>query len=272
MMRGADLSNAQVRLDRRGPVPSLRLSLLEQSAGLRHAFTTRLGGHSEVPFATLNLGLSVGDDPSAVLANRALATRLVGGAGQPATVRQVHGVTSLRADAPARVAGEPLGETDMIATCTPGLALLVQAADCAPIVIHDPVHCAAAVVHAGWRGVAANAGGAAVASMARLFGSKPGDLLVGIGPAIGVCCYEVGDEVANAVDRAAGKLVSRSGPRGILHTDLVAALRAQFTCAGTPASNIADTGLCTACRTDLFYSHRREGEPTGRFGVVAALS
>ena len=259
-------------VDFSGSVPCLRLPLLESAAGLRHAVTTRLGGRSVTPYATLNLGLSVGDEPETVLANRAAAAGLVGVVGQPATVRQVHGVAARRVDAPALAAGEPFGDADMIATATPGLALMVQAADCVPIVVHDPVQGAVAAVHAGWRGVVANAGGAAVASMARLFGSRPGDLLIGIGPAIGVCCYEVGDEVADAVDRAAGVTVSCSGPRGVPHTDLVAALLAQFRAAGVPAESVAASDLCTACRSDLFYSHRRQGAPTGRFGVVVALA
>jgi polyphenol oxidase len=250
----------------------LRFPLLESVPGFRHAVTTRLGGASLAPYGACNLGLSTGEARTTVLANRASVAALVAErGGQPATARQVHGVAAIRVEAAPRQGDEPLGEADMLATATPGVALLVQAADCAPIVLLDPLRHAAAVVHAGWRGTAAFAGREAVATMARWFGSCASDLVVGIGPAIGVCCYEVGDEVALAVDRSAGVSVSRPGPGGRLHTDITAALRAQFLAAGVAESRLVVAGLCTACRVDLFYSHRREGEPGGRFGALVAL-
>ncbi len=261
-----------MRLDRCSSIACLRFPLLEAVPGVRHAIITRLGGVSSGPYASANLGLAVGDDREAVLANRRLAGALVSLGAHPVTVKQVHGVQAVLAEAPGEP-GVPLGEADMLVTRTPGVPLLVQVADCAPIILIDPVQNAAAVVHAGWRGTAAGAGREAVASMQRLFGSCPGHLLAGIGPAIGVCCYEVGEEVADAVVAASG------GTGGIIdrthgerpHLSLETALSAQLRAAGVPESGIECAALCTACRLDLFYSHRREGVSTGRFGALVAL-
>ncbi len=262
-----------MRLDRASPLACLRFALLDAVPGVRHAVTTRLGGHSGGPYATANLGLSVGDERAAVLANRALAAALVAPGAHPATVKQVHGVAAALAETPGEP-GVPLAEADMLATRTPGVPLLVQVADCAPIVLIDPQTPAVAVVHAGWRGTAAGAGREAVATMQRLFGARPERLLAGIGPAIGVCCYEVGDDVAEAVAAASGGaagIVDRSyGERP--HLSLEAALHAQLLAAGLRETQLALAGLCTACRLDLFYSHRREGMPTGRFGALVALN
>lgn len=262
-----------MRLDRGGRLVCLRFPLLEGVHGVRHAVTARLGGVSSGPYAAANLGLAVGDKREAVLANRAFAAALVAPGAHPATVKQVHGVAAALAEAPGEP-GVPLCEADMLATRTPGVPLLVQAADCAPIVLIDAETPAVAVVHAGWRGAAAAAGREAAASMQRLFGSRPERLLAGIGPAIGACCYEVGDDVAEAVAAASGGaagIVDRSrGERP--HLSLEAALRSQLLAAGLPEAGVACAGLCTACRLDLFYSHRREGVPTGRFGALVALA
>ncbi|HLZ70422.1 MAG TPA: peptidoglycan editing factor PgeF [Dehalococcoidia bacterium] len=262
-----------MRLDRGAGVVCLRFSLLDAVPGVRHALTTRLGGVSRGPYSSANLGLTVGDVREAVLENRRLAADLVVAGAHPATVKQVHGVQAALAEAPGEP-GVPLCEADMLATRAPGVPLLVQAADCAPIVLVDPAQRAVAVVHAGWRGAAAGVGREAVASMQRLFGSRPERLVAGIGPAIGVCCYEVGEEVAEAVAAASGRaagIVDRShGERP--HLSLETALRAQLLAAGLPEAGIDCADLCTACRLDLFYSHRREGVPTGRFGALVAAS
>ncbi|HZQ37014.1 MAG TPA: peptidoglycan editing factor PgeF [Dehalococcoidia bacterium] len=262
-----------MRVDRDARLVCLRFPLLETVPGVRHAVTTRLGGHSSGPYAAANLGLAVGDEHEAVLANRELAATLVAPGAHPATVKQVHGVAAALAEAPG-VPGVPLCEADMLVTRRPGVPLLVQAADCVPIVLIDPETPAAAVVHAGWCGTAAGAGREAVATLQRLCGSRPNRLLAGVGPAIGVCCYEVGDDVADAVAAASGGatgIVDRShGERP--HLSLEAALRRQLLAAGLPDSRIVTAGLCTACRLDLFYSHRREGTPTGRFGALVALT
>lgn len=263
-----------LHLDESGAIACIRFPALLAIPFVGHAVTTRRGGHSVGPYAGGNVGLAVGDDPAAVLANRAAAAALVGCAGvQPVTLRQVHGVSAVLAREPGEP-GKPLAEGDLLATGTAAVPLLVQAADCLPLLLVDRERRAVAAVHAGWRGAAAGAGGAAVASMIRLFGSRAADLVVGVGPGIGGCCYEVGDDVAAAV---AGTAPGESGvvlpvPGARPHLDLGAALVAQLVAAGVPPDQIQRAGLCTACRTDLFYSHRREGEPTGRFAAVIAIA
>jgi YfiH family protein len=261
------------RFDREGPIASLRFPLLDRFGFLRHAVTTRLGGSSAGPYAQGNLGLSVGDERDAVLANRLSAAALVATPGlQPATLRQVHGVTAFFAEQ-AGSDGTPLAEGDMLATSVAGVPLMVQSADCLPLLLADPTRRAVAAVHAGWRGTAASAGREAVASMKRLFDSQPGDLFIVVGPGIGACCYEVGEDVADAVARTVPDTGVVSHTRGERpHLDLGAALLAQLRAAGVPAAQIEQARLCTACRTDLFYSHRREGEPTGRFGALIAMT
>lgn len=261
------------RLDRTGTIGCLRFPSLERLGFVRHAVTTRQGGRSAGPYAQGNLGLAVGDERNAVLANRACATALVGCGGlQPATLHQVHGVAVVLAER-AGDDGTPLAEGDMLATALPGVPLMVQAADCVPLLIADPVRQAVAAVHAGWRGTAAAAGREAVASMQRCFGSRPHDLVVAVGPGIGGCCYEVGGDVAEAVARTVPGtevVITRDGARP--HLDLVGALVAQLCSAGVPDEQIETADLCTACRTDLLYSHRCEGEPTGRFGALIAIA
>lgn len=273
---GADVHRGQqptLRLDRTAPIACLRFPLLEEIAGVRHAVTTRLGGSSAGSYAAANLGLSVGDDRETVLANRLAAATLVGGGSAlPVAARQVHGVQAVLVEQPGQ-SGTPVADADMLATERPGVVLMVQAADCLPIVIVDPTRPAVAAVHAGWRGLAAQAGREAVANMQRLFGSRPADLLVGVGPGIGVCCYEVSEEVAAAVAGTTGDNAFRfarcGGARPFV--DLPGVLRQQLLDAGVAAAQIAVAGLCTACNLELFYSHRREGEPTGRFGALVAL-
>jgi len=238
-------------------------------AGVVNAALTRLGGVSEGAFATLNLGHTVGDDMSAVEENhRRVYVALGLRRGQIVSPYQVHG-------ADVRLVGRADGgtvrpNTDGLLTTTPGVALLFRFADCVPILLFDPVRRAVGLAHAGWRGVVGGVVGAAVEGFARHAGSRPGDLWTGIGPAVGPCCYEVGPEVAESVARVCpdGAEVVRQR-NGALFLDLPGAVRAQLLAAGV--GRVEMSGLCTACRTDEWFSHRAEGGRTGRFGMLAML-
>ncbi len=255
--------------------PSLIQSeVLGNSDCVVHAFSTRQGGVSRAPYATLNLGLSVGDDPRAVEENR---RRFFGGFGiQPAQVvrvKQVHGDGVLAVDEalvgrrgfPGVLLDEQY-EYDALATNLPDLALVVSTADCLPILIHDPVRAAVAAVHAGWRSTAKRIAARAIEAMTAAYGTNPGDCRVAIGPGIRGCCYEVDLAVT---DLMAGALctwqdhavATRSGH---VRLDLAGVNRAILVSAGVPPDRVADAGLCTACRTDLFFSHRAEKPRTGR--------
>jgi YfiH family protein len=165
-----------------------------------------------------------------------------------ASLKQIHSAVALVANQPGRA-----GEGDALLTNSPRLLLSVRTADCCPILLADTKNRAVAAVHAGWRGTAA---GVVVETIARLrtqFGTSPVDIVAAIGPGIGVCCYEVGPEVAQLF-----------GAEGAGRIDLAAANRCQLIDAGVEERNIDVLGSCTFCDAALFYSFRREKEQAGR--------
>jgi YfiH family protein len=161
-------------------------------------------------------------------------------------------------------------ETDALITDDPGLALLLRFADCVPVLYYDPVHNAAGLAHAGWRGVAAGVAPATVSAMAAHFGSDPAEIWAGVGPCIGPDHYVVGEEVVTAIQATLPFGIEVAQQRqNTWVIDLAAAVRAQLHAVGVKQVDLAD--LCTACRTDEWYSHRGEHGHTGRFGVVVML-
>jgi YfiH family protein len=222
--------------------------------GARVAFSTRRGGVSEGPYESLNLGILTDDDPERVTENR---HRLAAAVGlEPARVAmgwQVHGAevgewTAPPTEAAYAAPGPTLPELDAHTTGARGLGLLVLAADCLPIALAAPER--VAMVHGGWRGLAA---GILERTLER-FDEAPAAV---IGPGIGACCYEVGPEVLAAFEGSAGVVGGR-------RLDLRAVARERLTRAGV--ERIDEVDLCTSCRPDLFFSHRRDGELTGRQG------
>ena len=256
-------------------VAVLREAGLVGETGVVHGFAERAGGVSGGPFASLNLGPRSGDEPAAVRTNRRRLLAALGLIGYPVlSPRQTHS-----ADVAVLRAGEPLPPQgvfpgDAVVTDVRGAALMVLAADCLPILLYDPERRVIGAVHAGWRGTAGGIAGWAVAAMQRRFGSPPPRLRAGLGPAIGRCCYEVGPEVLAVVAQATAlppDALWDPLPSGKGRLDLVAANTAQLAAAGVPAGRIGALPLCTACHTDRFFSHRREGEPTGRGAALIAL-
>lgn len=238
-------------------------------AGLTHAILTRLGGVSQGPFATLNLGHTVGDDLNAVQENHRRVFALFGvDRGQVVSPYQVH-------SARIRLVGREHGGTvqngtDGLLTTTPGLMLLFRFADCVPLLLWDPVHRAVGLAHAGWRGVAGGVVRAAVEAFVRHVGSRPEDLWAGIGPAIGPCCYQVGPEVVASVAQAFSLRPDLVYHRADgIYLDLPGVVRAELEAQGV--RQIEMSGICTACHTDEWFSHRAEGGRTGRFGVLVML-
>jgi len=214
-------------------------------------FTTRRGGVSRGPFQSLNLGRTKpeleDDDPVAVAQNRAWVATA---AGRPLRIaNQVHG-TAIATDAVA------LPDADGQVTGRADRAVTVMVADCLPVAIAGPA--GVAMLHAGWRGLA----GGILARGAAAVGPD-GPRHAAIGPGIGACCYQVGDEVREAF---ADHPDARHGDR----IDLKAIARAQLAAVGV--QEIDDCGLCTACAPELFFSHRRDRGVTGRQAGVAWLS
>lgn len=255
-------------------VTVVQSQLLNAPDGIVHAFSTRRGGVSRAPFATLNLGQSVGDEPAAVEENR---RRFFGAfrIRSAAIVRawQAHGDGVLRVDeGVVRRAGFPVclmderAKFDALITRLPGLALVVSTADCLPILIHDPVRRAVAAIHAGWRGTAKRIPARALDAMRDAYGTDPADCRATIGPGIRGCCFEVDAAVTDAMASALPdweRYAETSRP-GHWLLDLVEVNRAVLEAAGVCADRIEDVGLCTSCRTDLFFSHRADKGRTGR--------
>jgi hypothetical protein len=241
-------------------------------AGLPHGFFTRLGGASAAPFASLNVGRTVGDDPAHVAANlRAIAQALGFAPEQLVSGHQVHGdrvglVTVSHG-------GQVLPETDALISNVPGLALLLRFADCVPVLLYAPTHGAIGVAHAGWKGTLARIAAKTALAMQAQFGCEPAQIRAAIGPSIGPCCFEVGPEVVAAARRAFGaeaeSLLSRHQPNGKAHLDLWLANRLQLEQIGVQW--MMNTSLCTVCHADVYYSHRAEHGRTGRNAAVIGL-
>ncbi len=241
----------------------------------RHAFTTRYGGVSEGIYASLNLSMTVGDDPGLVSENcRILRSALGIPDGKLVFSRQVHGRTvrtCTSSDACPTMADVPY-EADGIVTAERGLALMIFSADCTPILISDPATGAVGAVHAGWRGTVADIAGEAVLTMSGAFGSRPSDLRAAIGPCISACCFETGPEVPEAVRSilgpAAEEYIRPAGREGKSYVDLKGVNRALLIRAGLRPDMIHVSDECTVCRCDKYWSHRATG---GRRGSQASV-
>jgi YfiH family protein len=235
-----------------------------------HAVFTRLGGVSRGSFATLNVGNGVGDDEAAVAENHArIYAHMDLAASWVASPHQVHG--NRVAVVTARDAGRVIPGTDGLVTKALGLGLLLRFADCQPILLYDPTHHVLGLIHAGWRGVALGIARRAVEAMQETFNSRPEELMAGLGPAIGPCCYTVGQNVASAMGYALPNWSQVMTPQDEdqWRFDLPAANVQQLAAAGV--RDIEQAHLCTACHSQEFFSHRADNGQTGRFAVMAYL-
>ena len=270
----------------------LQLAPFRKLPWLVHGFSTRPGGVSTLEGQqVLNLGFMEWDTRENVTENRQLWQSALGAESFTlAPLKQIHSdAIHLFNAAPAHPC-----KGDASATNRPGVLLGVQTADCVPILLVDPKKRAVAAIHAGWKGTLARIAEKAVGRMRLELGSKPADLLAAIGPSIGACCYEVGADFVtkfSAQFADAGDYFDepRSGdepnplqwlnmappghqppPRNV-HLDLPKANRAQLLAAELRVQNIFSSGLCTACHTDFFFSHRKEAGLTGRLMSVIGV-
>jgi hypothetical protein len=239
--------------------------------GVEHALFTRHGGVSGAPWRSLNVGGSVGDDPERVAANR---VRMFEAVRRPdntmATVWQVHSDRVLVMDRPSN--GRDPEKADAMITDQPGITLMMRFADCVPILAFDPTRRAVGMAHAGWKGTLLGIARRLVETLQQAFGSRPEDLLVGIGPSIAVHHYPVGPDVVSAVKSTFGAVSDQflDSSDGEVRFDLWAANRWHLQQAG--AAQIEISGVCTACQTEDWYSHRAEVGKTGRFGALMYLT
>ncbi|WP_426447678.1 peptidoglycan editing factor PgeF [Paenibacillus sp. S-38] len=258
------------------------------SAAVTAGFTTRRGGVSGEPYQGLNCGLHVDDAPEAVVENRRRLAQALGIPFEAGTyAEQVHGkeiqmVTSALRGAGIRDRDSALQAKDGFMTNEPGVYLYALFADCVPLYFYDPIRRAVGLAHAGWKGTALGIARSMVEAMSAAYGTKARDLRAAIGPSIGACCYEVDDTVVSRIDKALGTTGGAAQEEGQppfyeaklggkYTLNLQAVNRQIMIKAGIMPSHIEISSLCTSCRTDLFFSHRKERGRTGRMAAWIGL-
>jgi YfiH family protein len=244
---------------------------------LVHAVFTRRGGVSPKPWAALNVGGLVGDDPINVTENRRMSFEAVGRSlSSMYDVWQVHSRKVVCAQSP-RPPGQSHIKADAILTDRPEVTLFMRFADCVPILLYDPKRGVIGVVHAGWQGTVIGVVAAAVEEMQTGYRSNPADIIAAIGPSVCAKHYEVGQEVVEQVQQAFGpdaiQILSHRNDgmsAGKANFDLWNANRLILERSGVGQIEMAN--ICTACHPDDWYSHRAEKGKTGRFGVLVGLT
>lgn len=233
--------------------------------GLVHGVFTRQGGKSKGPYQGLNVSYSVGDDPQDVRENRRLVAQTFGLEGL-FSLKQVHGRETVEIT-PEDESSFFEPETrfgDILMTRVPSRGLMIKQADCQAVILYDPRKRAVALAHCGWRGNVADVPGAAVKEMTAAFGCDPSDLFAAIGPSLGPCCAEF-IHYRREFPQPFWSYQVRP-----YYFDLWRLSRDQLLAAGVGEKRIQIAGICTSCRTDAFFSYRKE-KVTGRFATVVAL-
>ena len=254
----------------------LEFDALRPFPSLSCVVSRRTGGVSKAPYATLNLGFSVGDEVASVVKNRQRLFRRAGlDAGQVVVCRQAHGTTIVHVDRQDAGRGAldvetAVPECDGLLTTAPGVHVMVQSADCPLVAIFAPPACGVVAVHSGWRGTAARIVPEAVRRLEDATKVAPRAFLAVLAPAIGGCCYDVGPEVLRVMRRF-GVGVRHSPREGHGFLSLRSVLVKQLEASGIPRDQIQVHEDCTHCRRDLYYSYRRSGSRTGRFGLLAGV-
>lgn len=253
---------------------------LSKFTHLKHFVSSRHGGESTGVYSSLNIGLGTVDDREIVLKNRKLLADSVEIPLESFVMQnQVHEshiqiVTNAMKGSGVYLKDSAIKATDAMITAEKGICLFAMAADCVPVLLYDPVKEVIASVHAGWRGTFKKIVEKTIQKMIAVYGCNPSDILAGIGPSIGPCCYIVGSEVRNEIYKAYGYtkgFLSEIG-YGQYTLDLWYANRLQCITSGILHSHIEDSHLCTYCHSDDFYSSRFDHGLTGRFGAGIILT
>lgn len=254
-------------------VPYLSIPAFQDMRFIVAAVSTRIGGVSQNPYYSLDLGYHVDDAHESVAENRRrFCSKLAIEVGSLVISQQVHGNTTTVIDESHRGHGayrheDAISGADAMITGSRGIALAVLTADCVPVMVVDPVRKAIGIAHAGWRGALRMIAARTVLKMRDTFGTQPADCLVALGPSIGPCCYKAGEDVISQFQRAFGPAICVAKDR----LDLQLAVQLQLAGEGVEKSNISSSRLCTACNRDIFYSYRAEGGPTGRMMSVITI-
>jgi YfiH family protein len=246
--------------------------------GFINGFSTRGGGISPMPHDALNLAGFNEDAAENILENRRRFLKLFPGDWSLAGCWQVHGADirlvkdASQTQAPPYASGDD-DRCDALVSNRSHTLLAVKTADCVPMLFGDPRTGAFAAVHAGWRGTVASIGTHALERMVREYGTRPRDVRVAIGPAAGACCYEVGSDVINSFRERFPGCDDLFTPtrEGHARIDLLKANRQLLSSMGVAEERIHTSPLCTMCRTDLFFSYRREKGVHGKVGRLMAV-
>jgi YfiH family protein len=273
----AELNSAGFYWREKEGVLALSCAPLE-AAGFANAFSTRLGGVSPIERDALNLAGFDDDRAENIYENRRRFLNLFEGEWTLASCWQRHSadVRVVKTAKDARPPENTLGETiycDALTTNAARVLVGVKTADCVPVLLGDERNGACAAVHAGWRGTLAAIVRRALESMAKEFGTQAADVRASIGPAANACCYEVGPEVVRAFSEnfPGTEQLFKSTRDGRALVDLQRANREQLAAAGVSPARIYTAPLCTMCRTDLFFSYRREKRTLGRTGRLMSV-
>ena len=241
--------------------------VVETLAGIAHGFFDRRGGVSKAPFDSLDVGHGEGKDEHLVAENRNRVLKCFSSMNALSPLKQVHGDRIVRAEAGwGRRDGLPdekAPEADAVISNVPGLLLMIQTADCQPVLLWDPEHHAVGAVHSGWRGSVANIVGKTVTAMEDAFGTRPEALRVGVGASLGPCCAEFVNFRLELPEAFHSYETSEN------RFDFWAITKAQLLDAGVDKANIGFLGACTRCG-EHWFSFRRERE-TGRLAAVIGV-
>ncbi len=265
-------------LQQNGDLQYYTIPSFEQTGLVKHGFSTRLGGVSTGECSTLNLGFKKKDSREAVLENFKILTCAIGVDPHDLVFSdQVHKDGIAIVGVEDREKGifkeSDICEFDGLMTNEPRVALVTFYADCVPLFFLDPVQKVIALSHSGWRGTAARIGAKTIQKMHERYGTRMEDCLVGIGPSIGSCCFEVDLSVAEAFQNAFPQHpeIVTDGKRDKYYVDLWQANRLQLKDMGVPGENITIAGQCTCCHRDVFFSHRGDKGHTGSLAGILML-
>ena len=264
----------------------LQFEHLNAAPQVAHGVFTKIGGFSGQPFNGLNASISTGDDPVAVRRNQDVISAVIGLPLIYARIAHGNQVHVVRRETPDESVNDMRTRVrqvvaDAMICAEPGIGLFWAFGDCSPMLLYDPRHQVVALAHGGWRGSAGAIGPRTLDRMREVFDTRPEDVLAGVAPGIEACCYEVNEAVREQfarepIARDTAVFVEQE-PRGgdgkpRLFLDVTHSNTRQLLAAGVRPEHLEESGYCTGCTgADLFYSHRKQPQSDGRFGVVIGL-
>lgn len=268
-----------LNLNKNGEVVFYTFPKIEKAGGVKHGFSTRLGGVSTGHCSSMNFGHSVGDEVSAVEENFRIFSSALGVNSENIVLSQQTHTNNIRV-----VKSEDKGKglwrerdysgIDGLVTNEKGIVLVTQYADCTPLAFYDPVKRVVATSHAGWRGTVLEIGKETIKVMVEQFGSDPKDIICGIGPNIGICCYEVDDPVIDEINKLSYLDLPSCYTKkenGKYMLNLREVNRQILINCGIKNENIDIADLCTCCNSDIFHSHRASKGKRGTLGLMISL-